>query len=109
MRISYLKSERECPRLRAWKAPWPPGRSMYGTHRRNTQEGWCDKQRAWASWQRRPGCFEGQVGLKEGEGRGLAEAVGAKEAVRRQIRERWEQFADELEMMAMDDDIVSGG
>lgn len=62
-----------------------------------------------ASWQRRPEHCEGQVGRKEGEGSGLAEAVGAKEAVRSPIIERCEQSADELEMMAMDDGTVSSG
>lgn len=77
--------------------------------RRNMQEGWFGKQREWASWQRRPEHFEGQVGLKEGEGRGRAEAVGAKEVVRSQNTERCEQSADELEMMAMDEGTMGSG
>lgn len=36
-------------------------------------------------WQRNPGSFEGQAGLKNGKGRGLAEEADAKEAGRGQI------------------------
>lgn len=80
----------------------------------NTQEEYTRRlvwqaERARASWQRRPERFEEQVGLKEGEGRGLADGAGAEEVVRNPIIARCEQFADELEMMVMDDGTVSSG
>lgn len=45
--------------------------------------------------------MEGQVGLTEGEGEGLAEAADAKAVLRGQITERCLHSADKLKMVVM--------
>lgn len=51
--------------------------------------------------QRRSESLEGQVGLTEGEGEGLAKAADAKAALRGQITERCLHSADKLKMVVM--------